>query len=171
MTDLIDICCNFAHESFREDETEVLARAAQAGVSHMLVPGSSVADSVAGIALARRYPQTLSASVGVHPHHAVQWTIDSAPALRALAQDPAVRAIGECGLDYNRNFSEPHGQRQAFAAQLELACELGLPVFLHEREAHREFVEILAPRRGRLAGGVAHCFTGSEQELRRYLEL
>jgi TatD DNase family protein len=171
MTPLIDICFNFAHESFRKDEAEVMARAVSAGVTHMLVPGSSLHDSAAGIALVHRYFGRLSAAVGVHPHNAREWTAESAPELKALAADPAVRAIGECGLDFNRNFSEPAAQRVCFEAQLELARQLGLPVFLHERDAHADFLAMMKSARPGLAGGVAHCFTGSTEQLSAYLDL
>src|SRR5687768_14444863 len=165
MTPLIDICFNFAHESFRKDGEDVMARAVDAGVEHMLVPGSSLDDSAAGIALAHRYAGRLSAAVGVHPHNAREWTAESAAKLKTLAADPAVRAVGECGLDYNRNFSEPDAQRICFEAQLDLARQLGLPVFLHERDAHADFLAMVKSARPGLTGAVAHCFTGTSQQL------
>jgi TatD DNase family protein len=88
-----------------------------------------------------------------------------------LARAPEVAAIGECGLDYDRDFSPRDRQKSAFEAQLELAVELGKPVFLHERRAHADFTSILANVAPRLVGGVVHCFTGTIAELERYLEL
>ena len=84
---------------------------------------------------------------------------------------PTFVAVGECGLDFFRDYSPRDAQRRAFAAQLELAAEVGKPVFLHQRDAHEEFVAMLAPARASLAGGVAHCFTGGPAELDAYLEL
>jgi TatD DNase family protein len=92
-------------------------------------------------------------------------------ALLELAGRPGVVAIGECGLDYFRNFSPREAQRHAFLAQLELAASTGLPVFLHQRDAHADFIDILAPRLERISRGVAHCFTGGREELRQYLDL
>ena len=99
-------------------------------------------------------------------------TATASPALRALAEgSDRVVAIGECGLDYYRNYSPHADQERAFAAQLELAAELGLPVFLHQRDAHERFVAILREHRARLVRAVAHCFTGTDAELDDYLEM
>jgi TatD DNase family protein len=110
-------------------------------------------------------------TAGVHPHHAKDLSTDTIDALRALAQRPEVRAIGECGLDFDRNFSPHDAQLHAFEAQLELASELALPVFLHERSAHEAFVAILEKWRPRISHAVVHCFTGTGAELDRYLQL
>ncbi|NIR32153.1 MAG: hydrolase TatD, partial [Gammaproteobacteria bacterium] len=88
-----------------------------------------------------------------------------------LAADPLLVAIGETGLDFNRDFSPRPVQRDLFERQLQLAAELGLPVFAHERDAHGAFVEILRPLRGELKAIVVHCFTGTAEELDAYLEL
>jgi TatD DNase family protein len=162
---LIDICFNFTHPSFRADEADVLARALDAGVTTMMVTGSNPDDSREAIALAQRYPAHLFATVGVHPHHANAWTPDTRAVLRALAQHDKVKAIGETGLDYNRNYSSRAAQRHAFEQQIELACELGLPLFLHLRDAFEDFATILAPYRPDLRDAVVHCFTGNGDEL------
>ncbi len=107
----------------------------------------------------------------MHPHHASELDAAGLDALRALLGHEAVVAVGECGLDFFRNFSPAEAQQRAFAAQLELACDTGLPVFLHQRDAHEPFVEQLRLARERLSGGVAHCFTGGPAELADYLEL
>jgi TatD DNase family protein len=107
----------------------------------------------------------------VHPHHAVDFDAHTTAALRSLLANPKLVAVGECGLDFFRDYSPREAQRRAFAAQLELAAEVGKPVFLHQREAHEEFLALLEPVRARLAGGVAHCFTGGPAELAAYLEL
>jgi TatD DNase family protein len=92
-------------------------------------------------------------------------------ALRALVADPAVKALGECGLDYYRDFSPRPAQRHAFEAQLGLAAELRLPVFVHDREAHEDLLALLKRYRDRLVGAVVHCFTGERRELHAYLDL
>lgn len=171
MLDLIDIGANLTHESFAADRDAVLARAAAAGVRRLIVTGTSVTASVAAAELSASRPGTLHATAGIHPHHASDLDSHSIDALRRLAAEPCVVAIGECGLDYFRDFSPRDRQREAFAAQLELAAETGLPVFLHQRDAHEDFVAILEAFRPRLSGGVAHCFTGGRDELAEYLAL
>lgn len=168
---LVDIGANLTHDSFAEDRAEVVAEAADAGVAWFMVTGSSVAGSRDALALARENPQCMRATAGIHPHHAADWTADTRDVLRSLLNDPLVVAAGECGLDYFRNFSPERAQQDAFVAQLEIAVESGKPVFLHQRDAHDDFLAILSPQIGDLAGGVAHCFTGTGEMLDAYLEL
>ena len=168
---LIDIGANLTHDSFDADRAAVLERAAAAGVGRLIVTGTSVTNSVQAAELCAAHPGTLFATAGVHPHHATEFDAHTSSALRMLLANPVVVAVGECGLDFFRDFSPRADQRHAFAEQLELAAETGKPVFLHQRDAHAEFLEILAPRRVRLAGGVAHCFTGGPEELTAYLDL
>ncbi|HEX5419016.1 MAG TPA: TatD family hydrolase [Gammaproteobacteria bacterium] len=171
MLDLIDIGANLTHDSFDKDRDAVMARAAEAGVRRMLVTGASVTGSLEAAALAARFPASLYATAGIHPHHAGEFDEHSIPALRVLAAEARVVAIGECGLDFFRNFSPQDAQRLAFAAQLELAAETGLPAFLHQRDAHEPFMRILERHRAGLSGAVAHCFTGGPEELAAYLDL
>ena len=168
---LVDIGSNLTHESFAADLPAVLHRAQAAGVAQQVVTGTSVTASAAAIALHAHYPQTLFATVGVHPHHAEELTAEALVALRDLAGRPGVVAIGECGLDYFRNFAPHQAQREAFAAQLALAAQRRLPVFLHQRDAHADFMAILREHRPALVGGVAHCFTGHRAELEDCLAL
>ena len=167
----IDICANLTHESFDRDREAVIARAQAAGVRGLLVTGADANESLRCIALAEAYPDTLRATLGVHPHHASQWQDQHAYTFAEQAQHPLVVAMGEMGLDYYRNHSTPAEQRYAFEAQLELAVDLGLPVFLHEREASADFAAILARYRERLPHAVVHCFTSDERALAQYLEM
>jgi TatD DNase family protein len=169
--DLVDIGANLTHDAFDRDRDQVLARARAVGVTQLVVTGSSVSESRAAAALAAAHAGELYATAGIHPHHARDFDVDSIPALRAIATAPQVVAIGECGLDYYRNFSSHEDQERAFAAQLELACELGMPAFLHQRDGHERFVAILREHRPRLVRAVAHCFTGTAAELDDYLAL
>ncbi len=156
---LIDIGINLAHDSYDADRDAVLSRARAAGVVQMLVTGSSLASSAAALALARAHPWRLFATAGVHPHHAAELTAARDGELAEFARHSEVVAVGECGLDYFRDFSPREVQRQAFHRQLELAAQLGKPVFLHQRDAHADFVAILREH-GAQHLGVAHCFTG-----------
>lgn len=171
MSPLIDIGANLTHDSFDADRAAVLERARAVGVERLIVTGTSVTESVRALELAKEYPGELFATAGVHPHHARDFDGHSTEALRALAGNDEVVAIGECGLDFFRNFSPPEQQRTAFSAQLELAAEVGLPVFLHQRDAHDDVLSLLEPMRDRLRGGVAHCFTGGLDQLLAYLDL
>jgi TatD DNase family protein len=164
---LADIGANLTHASFREDLDAVLARARAAGVDTIVVTGTSVEESRHAADLAATHG--LVATAGVHPHHARECNAETIPALRELAKHPKIVAIGECGLDFNRNYSPHPDQEKWFVAQLELAAELGKPLFLHSRDAHPRFAEIL--RNLRVGKAVAHCFTGEADELRACLDL
>lgn len=156
---MVDSHCHLQHERFDADRDAVLARAADAGIERILVPGWDIASSEAALALAARHGPLVRAAVGVHPHHAA--AIDAAGwrTLDNLARDPACVAIGEIGLDFFRNLSPPDAQRQAFDRQLALADALGLPVLVHDRDAHDEVTVGLLARGGR-RGGVLHAFSG-----------
>jgi TatD DNase family protein len=164
---LADIGANLTHSAFREDLDAVLARARAAGVQTIVVTGTSAEESRHAATLAEAHG--LYATAGVHPHHARECDARTIPALREIATHPRVVAIGECGLDFIRNYSPHPDQEKWFVAQLELAAELGKPLFLHSRDAHPRFAEIL--RHHRVGKAVAHCFTGEAAELRAYLEL
>ena len=164
-----DICCNLTHASFKKDTAEVLTRAQAAGVKTLVVPGTSISDSERAINLANQAPAMLLPTVGIHPHMAKEWRPDSREQLLRLAQNEAVVAIGETGLDYCRNFSPPDQQIAAFKKQLGVAKETGLPLLLHQRDAHEDFIAIL--RATEIKAAVIHCFTGSRDELDAYLEL
>jgi TatD DNase family protein len=168
---LIDIGINLAHDSYDADRDAVVARAEAAGVMQMIVTGSSAASSRAAISLSRQYPGKLFATAGVHPHHATELTSAVLTEIGQLAREPEVLAVGECGLDYYRNYSPRAAQREAFRGQLELAAASGKPVFLHQRDAHEDFIAMLREHWAALSGGVAHCFTGGAAELEAYLEL
>jgi TatD DNase family protein len=171
MLDLIDIGANLTHDSFDADRDDVLMRAAMAGVARIILTGTSVTSSAQAAELCEARPGVLFATAGVHPHHAGDFDDHTTKALQALLGGSAFVAVGECGLDFFRDYSPRPAQRQAFAAQLELAAEVRKPVFLHQRDAHDEFVAALKPLRPRLVGGVAHCFTGGPRELAAYLDL
>lgn len=168
---LIDIGANLSHESFRSDLDAVIQRAHDAGVAQIVVTGASEEESSAAWEIAAQRPGVLFSTAGVHPHLARDWRGSTENVIRALAAHPQVVALGEAGLDFNRDFS-PRGQQcEVFEAQLEIAADVGLPVFMHERDAHKRFVEILKPWRDRLSRAVLHCFTGTAEELHAYLDL
>ncbi|MBT8087380.1 MAG: YchF/TatD family DNA exonuclease [Gammaproteobacteria bacterium] len=168
---LVDIGANLAHDSFDEDRHEVLHRAEAAGVTRIVVTGSSDNSNVRAAELAESRPGMLYSTAGVHPHHASDYTDRSDALIRRLVENDVVVAVGECGLDYFRNFSPREAQLEAFRRQLEIAQDCGLPVFLHQRDAHDDFIEVLEPVLPELSRAVAHCFTGEGESLHEYVAL
>ena len=167
---IIDIGANLTHPSFAGDLDDVLARAEAAGVAAIVVTGTSVEASRAALRLAQDHQQ-LFCTAGVHPHDAAHCNSETIAALKELLGHAKVVALGECGLDFNRNYSPHPDQEKWFAAQLELAAQLSKPLFLHSRDAHPRFADILREYRDKVPGAVAHCFTGERSELRAYLDL
>ncbi len=166
---LIDIGANLTHDSFDADREEVIARARAAGIARMIVTGADPVHSRAASALAEKHPGLLYATAGVHPHHAAGFTPDTEDELSRLLARPEVVAAGECGLDYFRDFSPRPAQREAFVAQIALAIEHGKPLFLHQRDAHEDFLAVLDDFADELPPAVVHCFTDTATELDAYL--
>jgi TatD DNase family protein len=157
--------------AFKGDREVVLARAAEAGVDTLVCVGydadtwrKAVQLAEAGVPGLRVY-----ATAGLHPHDAKDMTPAIMDELRSLARASSIVAIGECGLDFYRNLSSPEQQRDAFVAQIELAKEVGLPLVIHDRDAHESIVELL--RAGGARRGVMHCFSGDWELARQCLDL
>ena len=162
---LVDIGANLTHESFDADRDAVLQRARDAGVTQLVVTGASREHSPKALALAQQHSGFLFSTAGVHPHHAVEYTEECDAEMRALLAHDAVVAVGECGLDYFRDFSPRPAQRRAFERQLQTAADIGKPLFLHQRDAHDDFVAVMKDFDGRIGPAVVHCFTGERREL------
>jgi len=172
---LIDIGANLTHDSFDHDRDAVLQRARDAGITKLVVTGASCEHSPLALALARAHPGFLYATAGVHPHHASEYTEECDAELRALHAHPEVVAVGECGLDYFRDFSPRPAQRRAFERQLGISVDfavagVGKPLFLHQRDAHEDFMAVMRQFDGKLGRAVVHCFTGTREELFDYLD-
>lgn len=171
---LIDIGVNLTNSSFQGQQSAVVERAREAGVVQMVLTGTSLEGSEQALELCETLDeqgQALFSTAGVHPHDASSWQACSEQRLRALLAQPRVRAVGECGLDFNRDFSPRPQQEKALEAQLALAVESGLPVFLHERDANLRLLAILKTFRDQLSAAVVHCFTGEREALFSYLDL
>lgn len=168
---MIDIGVNLTNKRFHKDLPDVITNARQAGLDALIITGTDLTESAQAIELANTSPDFLFSTAGIHPHDAKTFDHSSLEKLKQLALNPQVKAIGECGLDFNRNYSTPADQEYAFVQQLELAVELQLPVFMHERDANQRFIELLKPYRAQLPNAVLHCFTGSKADLQRCLEL
>lgn len=167
---MFDIGVNLTSSQFAKDRAEVVARAKQAKLSGMLLTGSNLRESREASLLAQAYPHFCWSTAGVHPHDASSWTTKTTEELRALIHScPEIVAVGECGLDFNRNFSTPKAQEEAFIAQLELAVELQRPLFLHCCDAHARFMTLLKPYLSQVPNAVVHCFTDDQAALESYL--
>jgi len=167
----VDIGVNLTHPSLVRHLDDVLQAAKDAGVVGLVAIGCDLAGSRKAAALAADHPDFVVATAGVHPHDAKSCDDTTLPALRTLLAQERVRAMGECGLDFNRDFSPRPVQERWFEAQVELACELGLPLYLHERDAHARMLAILSRHRARFEKAVIHCFTGTKEELFATLDL
>ena len=172
---LIDIGVNLSNNRFKDDLVETLERSLNANVSQLVLTGTSIEESKQVVKLCeqfeQQFPKMLTATVGVHPHHANEYNNQSTAELSALAKHKNVVAIGETGLDFNRNFSTKPDQISAFESQLELAAKTQLPLFMHERDAAKQQLEILREYRDHFTRGVIHCFTGDRDSLFSYLDL
>lgn len=168
---LVDIGLNLSSNRYDRDRDEVLQRGLAAGVERFILTGTSVEESAAVVRLAETHAPHCVATVGVHPHDASHLDEAGVERLRALLARPGVVAVGETGLDFNRNYSPPEAQERAFLRQIELAGETGLPLFLHERDASRRLLDMLNATRDSWSDGVVHCFTGSREALYAYLDL
>ncbi|CUS48132.1 MAG: TatD family hydrolase [Idiomarinaceae bacterium HL-53] len=162
----IDCGLNLLSSQFADPET-VLASAVAANVSQFVLISSDLQESEAVAAFCAGRQDCIG-TAGVHPHQAEQVADGTLEQLFALAEQPHIRAIGECGLDYNRNFSPPKVQRTVFAKQVEIAVQLQLPLYLHERDATDDQIAILAEHQGSLPPLFVHCFTQGREALERY---
>jgi TatD DNase family protein len=168
---MIDIGANLAHDSFDRDRGAVLERAWAAGLEAIVVTGSDADSNRSALALARAHRGRLYSTAGLHPHHAADWDETLAAQIAELATADEMVAVGECGLDYFRDLSPRPAQRSAFVAQLGLAVQADKPVFLHQRDAHADFLSMLRDYRRALNGCVVHCFTDTAAALDDYVAL
>ena len=171
LSPLIDVGVNLTHRRFDADRDDVILRAQAAGVQAMVVTGINAAESQLAEQLTRQWPGYLFATAGCHPHDADTWNASTKEAIQGLLKRPGVVAVGECGLDYYRDFSDRARQRAAFVAQLELAAETGRPVFAHLREATADFIAIVREHAASLSAMCVHCFTDGPETLERLLPL
>lgn len=167
----IDIGINLMHRSFEPDREQIIQEAAHLGVSPLILTGTSVKESRAASQYAAKHPSQLYSTAGVHPHDAKSCNDNTISQLRQLLEQPQVVAVGECGLDYDRDFSPRPVQLEWFEKQLELAKEMNLPLFLHECKAFSDFYELLKQYSELCSQSVVHCFTGTLKELNAYLGL
>lgn len=167
---MIDIGVNLTNQRFDKDRQAVIERATIANVRHLIITGTNIDESAKAQQMAIEQPAYLSSTAGVHPHDADNVADDYLDSIEKLAEHSVVKAIGECGLDFNRNFSTPDNQVKVFKGQVALAAKLEKPLFLHQRDAFEPWLAILKPYIDKVPAMVSHCFTGTEQELTTCVE-
>lgn len=168
---MIDIGVNLTHPSLFKDLDNNIAQWQDAGVNQIIAIASDLEESEALIQITQNYNH-ISHTLGCHPHHADDWHQDSRSILLALIENaPNAIAIGETGLDFNRNYATQSNQINAFNQQIEIATQSNLPLYLHEREAQDELISTLNNHFDKEVKGVLHCFTGDQSTLKRYLDL
>ena len=171
MAGFIDIACNFTHESFKNNLDAVIANAENVGVEKFVLLSASLKDLDPIQIIKSKSPEKYFICSGIHPHHADEIKDINQNKLLEKLRSTRPNAIGETGLDYFRNISPPNIQRDAFKIQIDIAKELELPLYLHQRDAHDDFIKIIKENINNFPKFVVHCFTGSQSQLDQYLEL
>lgn len=156
---LIDSHAHLEMPEFRADLEQVIQRAKASGVEYIFTVGTEKKDWPRALEIAHSHP-SVYAILGVHPHNAREIDEETYPTLRKLCADEKVRAYGEIGLDFYRNLSPRDIQLKRFREQIQFARELGLPIVVHDREAHQETLEILKSEKAEECKGIIHCFSG-----------
>lgn len=167
---LIDSHAHLEMPEFKKDLQEVIHRAKHSGVEFIFTVGTERRDWGKTLEISHRYP-FIYAILGVHPHHAKEIDSETYPLLKNLCKNEKVKALGEIGLDFFRNLSPREVQIRGFREQIGVARELGLPIVVHDREAHQETLEILKTERAETCGGIIHCFSGDYEMARKCIEM
>jgi TatD DNase family protein len=169
---LIDSHAHIQGKEYAGEAAAVIERARSAGVEKIIAVGGAgdMSSNTEAVALAEAYPNVF-ATVGMHPHDAKDVGADDLAILKKLAARPKVVAVGETGLDYYYNHSAHDVQRRVFAQFIHMALETDLPLVVHERDGAREAAELLSNEGAGRLRGVIHCFTGTYEAARAYLDL
>ena len=167
----IDIGVNLLDESFKKDLDDVIDRSFESNVNILINTSSSIEEAKRSLDLTKKYPSKIYTTAGIHPHNASMADNQLKSNLLEIIKNKSVVAIGECGLDYFRNFSPKEKQLSVFKTHLEAAKETGLPLFLHQRDAHEDFINCLNDMLHEPMHGVAHCFTGNVDQMKAYLDM
>ena len=171
MSELFDIACNFSSNRYDNDLDEVIKNAKNNNVTKFLVVSASINDVDKIYSIYQKYKSDCFFTIGTHPHHANEINSDSIKKMRILVQDLKPSSIGETGLDFFRNLSTLEEQIFAFEEQIKLSIEFNKPLFLHQRDAHNEFIKIIMKYKNDINKAVVHCFTGTQKQLDTYLNL
>jgi TatD DNase family protein len=166
---LIDSHAHYDDERFDIGRDEVMKKIISHGVAAVVNPSTNLASMRKVLEMSESY-DFLYAALGIHPHEAVEFSNSSLDAIREMSRSGKVVAIGEVGLDYHYDFSPRETQRECFAAHIGLAGELKLPLIIHDRDAHKDVIDIIKSENANFTGGVFHCFPGSIEMAREVLD-
>jgi len=171
MHEIADIACNFTSKRFDNDLDEVIDRAVINNITKFGLICSQLSDLDKLLKIYNRYSKDMFFTIGVHPHHANEFNDEYLKNLKESINNNNPHAIGETGLDFFRNLSTYEEQVYAFEEQIKIAIDTNKPLFLHQRDAHDDFIKILRKYSSDINKAVVHCFTGTQKELEDYLEL
>lgn len=166
---VFDTHAHLLSDAFDEDRDEVIARIHAAGVCLCMEAGTTLEDSQKAIEQAQAH-EFLYAAAGIHPHEAQDAPQDAMARLQTLLMQEKCKALGEIGLDYHYDFSPRDVQKRIFAEQLDLAIQMNKPVIIHDREAHADTLAMLTARKGK-SRGILHCYSGSLEDAKKYLDM
>jgi len=171
MSSLFDIACNFSSERFDNDLEMVIDRAIKENVNKFLVVSASIKEFDKVYKIYQKHSENCLFTIGTHPHHAKEFDASSSKLMTELVNNFQPNSIGETGLDFFRNISSYEEQIFAFEEQIKISIQSSKPLFLHQRDAHKDFIKLIKPYKNDIKKAVVHCFTGTQEELDDYLEL
>lgn len=168
---LVDCGVNLTNPKFHQNQDYVIARALASGVQKMVITGLKMNGSKSAVVMSKTRPNILYAAVGIHPHFVKDdWNDTTLDTLEELVKNPETVAIGECGLDYNRLYSPKDLQETAFKKQVQLAVRYQKTLLVHERDSHDAIMEVLKEFGSTLPPVIIHCFTGTAEQIKAYIE-
>ncbi|AYV83005.1 MAG: YchF/TatD family DNA exonuclease [Hyperionvirus sp.] len=171
---MVDIGANLTHKSFEKDLDSVMYKSFKQNLQAIIITGTTIEGSQFGLKLCEKYKENYNifCTAGIHPHNANEYDSTVETELIKLIEMNVIKAVGECGLDFDRNFSAQENQINCFDRQIKLALKYKLPLFLHERSAHKKFLEVLDKYTDSLKNinVVVHCFTGNCSEVKEYIK-
>jgi TatD DNase family protein len=167
---LIDSHAHLEMPDFKKDLEAVIQRAKESGVEYIFTVGTEKEDWKRAVEISDSHP-SIYVILGVHPHNAKEIDDQTYPTLKKLCRNGKVKAYGEIGLDFFRNLSPRDIQLKRFREQIGLAKELDLPIVIHDREAHRETLEILKSEKAEESGGIIHCFSGDYEMAKACMDM
>ena len=168
---LIDIGANLTHPELYNQLDKIVENLQIADIKKVIITSSNLRDTKTALDIINLYPDLFYTTIGFHPHNAKDFSLEDIDKIHEYGKDKKIVAIGECGLDYYREYSTKEQQIYCFEEQLSIAESLKLPLFLHERHAHKDFTKILKSHINKIKNCVVHCFTGTENELKVYLDM
>ncbi|MBM7583396.1 TatD DNase family protein [Caldicoprobacter guelmensis] len=167
---LFDTHAHLEDEMFDEDRDQLIRELPEKGVAYVVNVGSTLEASRMSVELATQYP-FIYAAVGIHPHEVAQMNREALDAIEAMAKRDKVVAVGEVGLDYYYDFSPRELQKEWFDWQIDLAYNMRLPIIIHDRDAHADVLDILKAKKDKILGGVMHCYSGSWEMAKYFMDL